>query len=121
MNRMWGCVALLGSSATLVCCVIPALLVMLGLGATLAGAVSAFPQLTLLSENKGTVFAIAGSLLLITGYARNRPEAQTCPADPVLAEACRRSKAWGKVFYTTAIVLYTGSFFFVFVLPKLMS
>jgi hypothetical protein len=119
MSRLWGSLALLGSSATLVCCVIPALLVTLGFGATLASAVSAFPRLTVLSENKGAVFAIAGVLLLATGYARSRPDAQTCPSDPVLAEACRRSKKWGSVLFVAAVVLYTGSLFFVFVLPRL--
>jgi hypothetical protein len=121
MNRLWEGLALLGSSATLVCCVIPALLVTLGFGATLAGAVSAFPQLTLLSENKAAVFAIAGLLLLATGYARSRPEAQSCPADPRLAEACRRSKKWGSFLFITASILYTGSLFFVFVLPQIIG
>lgn len=121
MSRLWGGLALLGSSATLVCCVIPAILVTLGFGATLAGAISAFPQLTVLSENKGIVFALAGILLGISGYVRTRPEAQTCPTDPVLAEACRRSKKWGQVLFTLAVVLYSGSLFFVFVLPRFLN
>ena len=37
--------SLLASSATLVCCVLPAVLVSLGAGAVLVGLVSAFPQL----------------------------------------------------------------------------
>ena len=50
---------LLASSATLVCCVLPAALVSIGAGAALVGLVSTFPQLVWLSENKGWVFGIA--------------------------------------------------------------
>jgi hypothetical protein len=81
--------ALLASSATLVCCVLPAVLVSLGAGATLAGLVSAVPQLIWLSEHKLIVFGSAGALLGVSGvaiwYGRNLP----CPADPVAARACR--------------------------------
>ena len=50
---------LLASTATLVCCVLPAVLVSLGAGAVLAGLVSSFPQLVWLSEHKA-------------GYSRSR-------------------------------------------------
>jgi hypothetical protein len=101
--------------------VIPALLVALGFGATLAGLFSAVPQLTLLSEHKEVVFAFGGIILGAAAYARSRPEAQTCPADPILAAACRRSKKWGSVLFMTALALYFGSLFFVFILPKLIA
>ncbi len=51
--------ALLASSGTLVCCVLPALMVALGAGATLAGLVTAVPQLIWLSEHKVEVFTVA--------------------------------------------------------------
>ncbi len=54
--------SLLASSATLVCCVLPAVMVSLGAGAALVGLVSAFPQLVWLSEHKGWVFGIAGAV-----------------------------------------------------------
>jgi len=120
VSKIWGSLALLGSSATLVCCVIPALLVTLGFGATLASTISAFPQLTLLSENKEIVFGVSGVLLLATAYARARPEAQTCPTDPALAEACRSSKKWGKTLFVSAVTLYLCSLLFVFIIPRFL-
>ena len=73
---------LLASSATLVCCVLPAVLVSLGAGAVLVGLISAFPQLVWLSEHKSLVFGIAGVLLAASGallwHARRLP----CPVDP---------------------------------------
>ena len=44
-NAALSAMALLTSSATLVCCVLPAVLVALGAGAALAGLVTAVPQL----------------------------------------------------------------------------
>ncbi|NBO39307.1 hypothetical protein EBU99_12075 [bacterium] len=121
MSKFWGTLALLGSSATLVCCVIPALMVALGFGAAVAGTIAAVPQLTVLSEHKGIVFLIAGLILAGASYARNRPEAQTCPSDPVLAKACMRSKKLGGVLFKIGVLFYFASLLFVFVLPKLMS
>ena len=58
---------LLASSATLVCCVLPAALVSIGAGAAMVGLISAFPQLVWLSEHKGWVFGIAAFLLIASG------------------------------------------------------
>src|SRR6185503_5707502 len=59
--------ALLASSTTLVCCVLPAALVSLGAGAALVGLVTAVPQLIWLSEHKALVFGTAAALLVISG------------------------------------------------------
>ena len=48
--------ALFTSVATLVCCVLPAVLVSIGAGAAVVGLVTAFPQLVWLSERKVLVF-----------------------------------------------------------------
>ena len=62
-------VALVASTGTLVCCVLPALMVALGAGAVLAGLVSAVPQLVWLSEHKAAVFGIAAVMLALAGLA----------------------------------------------------
>lgn len=121
MSRLWGGLALLGSSATLVCCVIPALLVALGFGATLASVFAAVPQITILSEYKGVLFGAAGVVLAVTGYVLRRPEMQSCPSDPALAAACQRSKKWGSVFFKSAVAIYGASFLFVFVVPLILN
>ena len=74
--------ALLASSATLVCCVLPAVLVALGAGAALAGLVSAVPQLIWLSEHKPWVFTIAGILLGVSGIALWMGRRAPCPTHP---------------------------------------
>src|ERR1700688_4938867 len=57
--------SLFTSFGTLLCCALPSLLVLLGLGATVASFLSTVPWLVTLSHHKSWVFAISG--LLITG------------------------------------------------------
>ena len=79
---------LLASTATLVCCVLPAVLVSLGAGAVLVGLVSSFPQLVWLSEHKIGVFAVAGALLAVSGVMIWRARSLPCPVEPAAARAC---------------------------------
>jgi hypothetical protein len=111
--------ALLASSATLVCCVLPAVLVALGAGAALAGLVAAVPQLVWLSEHKPLVFGLAAALLAASGvalwYARKLP----CPVDPDGARACRRLRRLSTVLYALALASFALGTVFAFVLPAL--
>ncbi|MCU0754784.1 MAG: hypothetical protein MUE46_06630 [Xanthomonadales bacterium] len=81
--------ALLTASGTLVCCVLPALMVALGAGAALAGLISAAPWLVWLSMHKGLVFGVAGGTLAASGWLLLQARHAPCPADPALARACR--------------------------------
>lgn len=63
--RAIGYLTLFASAGTLVCCALPSLLVLLGLGATVATVVSAVPSLVTLSRHKEWVFA--ASALLVAG------------------------------------------------------
>ena len=108
---------LLASSATLVCCVLPAVLVSLGAGAALVGLIGAFPQLVWLSEHKCWVFGIAGVLLAASGvmlwHARRLP----CPADPSAARACTRLRRVSASLYLVAAGSYCLGAMFAFALP----
>jgi hypothetical protein len=104
---------------TLVCCVLPAVLVSIGAGATLVGLVSAFPQLVWLSEHKVLVFGIAGALLLISGLLIWRARRLPCPVDPVAARACIRLRRLSAVVYVIALVCFGAGVVFAFVLPAL--
>lgn len=120
MSRLWSGFALLGSTATLLCCVIPALLVALGFGASLASLFTSLPQLTLLSEYKGLIFLCAGLLIGGAYWMRTRPAAQVCPTDPQLARACMKSRRVSAVLFWSALGLYLAAGFFVFLLPAIL-
>ena len=113
--------ALLASSATLLCCVLPAVLVAIGAGAALAGLVTAIPQLIWLSEHKPLIFGIAGALLAISGAALWIGRRAPCPTDPTLAHSCRRLRRLSVVIYTIALLCFGLGATFAFVLPLFSS
>jgi len=109
---------LLASSGTLVCCVLPAVMVSLGAGAALAGLVTAVPQLVWLSEHKALVFGAAASMLALAGVALWRSRALPCPADAALARACRRLRNFSATLYALALLAFCVGCTFAFVLPR---
>ncbi len=121
MKKLISVFALLGSTATLVCCVIPTIFVMLGFGATFAGIIGVFPQLTWLSENKGLVFGAAAVLLAVSGFFQWKNQYTACPIDPKLAEGCRTARGWSFWFFSTSLVLYAIGFIFVFIAPAFLT
>jgi hypothetical protein len=112
--------ALLASSATLVCCVLPAVLVALGAGAALASLVTVIPQLIWLSEHKPLVFTVAGALLAISGITLWVGRRAPCPADPLLARSCRRLRRISLLFYSIALVSFLLGATFAFLPPALI-
>lgn len=111
--------ALVASSATLVCCVLPAVLVALGAGAALAGLITAVPQLIWLSEHKGIVFGVAGVALVVSTAALWRARYAPCPVDPVLARACLRLRRVSWALNSVALGCFAVGVTFAFVLPRL--
>lgn len=107
---------LLASTATLVCCVLPAVLVSLGAGAVLVGLVSAFPQLVWLSEHKIGVFAVAGMLLAASGVLIWRARSLPCPVEPEAARSCMRLRRISAVLYGVSLVSFAAGALFAFVL-----
>lgn len=121
-QSLWGAFgALLASSGAMVCCVLPAVMVSLGAGASLVGLLGAFPQLIWLSERKGWVFMLAVAMLWVAGYLLSRARTAPCPADPKMAMACQRLRRWSVVLYAISVVGTFIGFLFAFVLPALMS
>lgn len=116
----WGATgALLTSVGTLVCCVLPAVMVSLGAGAALAGLVSAAPQLIWLSEQKGWVFGAATAALAVSGALLWNARRLPCPADRAQAEVCASLRRWSHRIYGAAVVLTLIGAVFAFGLPLL--
>ena len=110
--------ALFTSVGTLVCCALPALLVTLGLGASLAGFVGAFPQIVWLSEYKGVVFGLSGVMLLGAATMQWRARGLPCPIDPAQARACRRLRRISIAVLASAVCVWATGFFFAFVAAR---
>jgi hypothetical protein len=114
-------VALLTSTGTLVCCVLPAIMVALGAGATLAGLVGTFPQLVWLSEHKTLVFGCAAAALVVAGMSIWRARRLPCPSDPVAARACMRLRRYSAALFGLAVVAFCIGAAFAFVIPAFAS
>ncbi|MBN9459697.1 MAG: hypothetical protein ABS43_31855 [Bordetella sp. SCN 67-23] len=101
---------LFASSGTLICCALPILFVMLGLGATVAAVTSAVPFLVTLALHKGWVFAGSGLMLLVSGWLLYRP-GRACPSDPELGRLCERAQRWNRRIHGVSAAIWGIGFF----------
>ena len=117
--------SLFTSLGTLLCCALPSLLVLLGLGATVASVLSSVPWLVKLSHHKVWVFTTAGVLIalaFIQMYAvspRLRNNTVDCTQDN--PAACYEASRFSKVVLWLAVVIYMAGFFVAYVLGPILS
>lgn len=111
--------SLFTSTATLLCCALPALLVVLGFGATFASLLSVFPQLIWLSENKLIVFLVSGLVIFSSHLLQRRSQNLDCPIDSK-AQACATTRKSSKVILWIATVFWLIGFSFAYILPKFL-
>jgi hypothetical protein len=121
MKRLIAFLTLFTSASTLICCALPALFVMLGLGASFAGLIGAVPQLVWFSENKVIVFGFGAVMLAIGGFFQFRSRIEVCPIDPKLGNACKETKNWSKGLYLFSVGMFGLGAFFAFVIPIISS
>ena len=118
-NVLLSAATMLSSAGTLMCCVLPAILVALGAGAALAGLVTAIPQLVWLSEHKPLVFGLAFALLIASGGATLYSRTLPCPTEPLAAQSCQRLRRINVALYSVALVSFALGLTFAFILPRL--
>ena len=117
MSRLSAWLSLFTSTGTLVCCALPSLLVVLGMGATMAGLVTAVPQLVWLSQYKAWVFSGSGIMIFIAAALHYRSRNEPCPIDPKKAKACISARKWSFGVLVLSGVLWGIGAFFAFVAP----
>jgi hypothetical protein len=120
VKRLIQTLSLFTSLSTLLCCALPALLVSLGMGAAMAGLVTAVPQLVWLSEHKNGLFLSGAFLLLAAGLLQWRAKRMSCPIDPGLNEACRETKGWSAPIYWLSVGIFGVGFFFAYIAPRFL-
>lgn len=108
------------SLSTLLCCALPAALVALGLGAVMAGLISAVPQVVWLSERKETLFVVGGVLLTIAAVGMYLSRNAPCPADLQQAKVCGTARVAARVTLSISAVVYSLGFFFAFIASKIL-
>ncbi|MFL6352412.1 MAG: hypothetical protein ACJ74Z_11260 [Bryobacteraceae bacterium] len=117
-------ISLFTSFSTLLCCALPSLFVLFGLGATVASVLSSAPWLVDLSHHKNWVFTIASVLIgsnFLYAY-RIAPELQrrrgACtPDDP---QACEAASRFSRAVLWTSGILYLIGCFSAYILGPLL-
>lgn len=111
-------VTLILSVGTLFCCVLPILLVSLGLGAAVASLISQYPIITTLSHYNLWIFISSALLLMFTAWLLWRPS-RSCPADPKLAALCGRILVVNKWIFGIALVIWSIGFLVTYIILPL--
>ena len=107
--------ALFGSTSTLLCCALPALLISLGAGAVMAGLTSAIPGLMWLSAQKNVLFIAAGALLAVSSIVGWHQRSAPCPTDPEKAANCLKLRRFNARLLTTSWLAYGCGLFFAYI------
>ena len=107
--------ALFGSTSTLLCCALPALLISLGAGAVMAGLTSAIPGLMWLSAQKNVLFIAAGALLAVSSIVGWHQRSAPCPTDPEKAANCLQLRRFNARLLTTSWLAYGCGVFFAYI------
>ena len=116
--------SLFTSLSTLLCCALPSLLVLFGLGSSIASLLSFMPWLVALSRHKGWTFSIAGALIALS-FAnmyyfapRLRSFGGCDPADP---SACRDASQISKILLWVATITYAVGIFVAYALGPILT
>lgn len=117
-NKLLSFFSLFTSFGTLICCAIPAALVLLGFGATLANFLGEFPQFIWFSEHKAWVFSLSLGMLVIAFFSQRYAETRLCPVDR--KDDCQNTKSWSKKVFYLSFIINLGGVFFTFVLPRFL-
>lgn len=109
-----GYLGLFTSMSTLLCCALPALLVSIGMGASMITLTNAIPQITWIGEHKVYVFSFAFIMLLISSIFTYKNRNAPCPMDPKLRDACLRGRKYSKIVLILGWICLGVGFFFAF-------
>jgi mercuric ion transport protein len=115
--------SLFTSVGTLLCCALPSLLVLAGLGASVASTLSALPWLATLSRHKQRTFAISGLLIALSFlnmyYVAPRLKTKACP--PLNPSACENASKLNRVLLWTSATIYAVGFFSAYLLGPILT
>lgn len=115
--------SLFTSVGTLLCCALPSLLVLAGLGASVASTLSALPWLVSLSRHKQWTFAVSGILIALSFlnmyYIAPRLRASACPPDN--PSVCVEASKFSRVLLWVSAAIYVVGFFSAYILGPILT
>lgn len=103
-------ILLILNGGVMLCCVIPAILVSLGLGSTLATFLNHYPIFIKISEYKNYIFIFVFLILIINGFILYTNKNRSCDINS-LEQECTEVKSVSLILYYLSIVIYLISLF----------
>jgi mercuric ion transport protein len=116
--------SLFGSFSTLICCALPSVLVLLGMGTAVASLLSAAPWLVSLSRHKIWTFSIAGMLIaasfVMTYVVAPRLRiGENCDADD--PSTCGEVSRVSRFVLWASALIWSGGFFVAYLLGPILE
>ena len=116
--------SLFSSFSTLICCALPSVLVLLGMGTAVASLLSAAPWLVSLSRHKIWTFSIAGTLIAASFamtyvFAPRLQGGDVCAADD--PTTCGEVSKVSRVVLWGSALLWSGGFFVAYLLAPILE
>ncbi len=118
--------SLFTSLGTLLCCALPSLLVLFGLGATVASFLTAVPWLVTLSHHKEWVFVTAGFLIAVSFVyvyriaPRLKANGETCSVKDGQTP-CDTATRISRIVLWISVAIYAIGFFTAYVLGPILA
>lgn len=117
--------SLFSSVGTLLCCALPSVLVLAGLGASVASTLSALPWLVTLSRYKPWTFGVSGMLIAASFanlyYVAPRLRLRGAACTPESPKGCEVASRFSKIVLWASAALYVMGFFVAFLLGPILS
>ncbi|ADV80879.1 hypothetical protein [Terriglobus saanensis] len=116
--------SLFSSFSTLICCALPSVLVLLGMGTAVASLLSAAPWLVSLSRHKIWSFSIAGTLIAVSFVmtyvvAPRLQRGDACAADD--PTTCGEVSKLSRVVLWGSALIWSGGFFVAYLLGPILE
>ena len=116
--------SLFSSFSTLICCALPSVLVLLGMGTTVASVLSAAPWLVSLSRHKVWTFSIAGTLIAMSFVmtyliAPRLRQGEVCDADD--PTTCGEVSRVSRVLLWGSAIIWSCGFFVAYLLGPILE
>lgn len=116
--------SLFSSFSTLICCAIPSILVLLGMGTAVASLLSSAPWLVGFSRHKIWTFSIAGTFIACSFamtylIAPRLRQGELCEADD--PTTCAEVSKVSRVLLWASALIYAGGFFVAYLLGPILE
>ena len=119
-DKLISILAVFGSTSTLICCVLPAVVATLAGGAAVGSMLTLFPWLIPLSQHKIWIFFIAGLLIIVNGTIVLRSQSKlVCSLTG--GKDCKVLGSFSRYAFWISVVIYSIGFGFSYLYRPLLK